>query len=224
MPSSILMPRRGIVVFQAHAVEHGVLVLQAEIAVARARERRLADLAAHAHARKRRLDLAFQRKGELGDGEFRDVAGTGRGVDVFHRRRQPSRLCRERKLWSKPRHANPGGGRRRPRTCALLGDFGLPAVHQALLRARQRRHRPGGRMRRRGGRGHRAARWRSPQREKIDFVVVGPEVPLVAGLADRFTEAGIKVFGPVGQGGPARRLEGLHQGALPAPQHPDRRL
>jgi phosphoribosylamine--glycine ligase len=34
------------------------------------------------------------------------------------------------------------------------------------------------------------------RREKIDFVVVGPEVPLAMGLADRFTEAGIKVFGP----------------------------
>ena len=33
-------------------------------------------------------------------------------------------------------------------------------------------------------------------REKIDFVVVGPEVPLAAGLADRIAEAGIKVFGP----------------------------
>ncbi len=34
------------------------------------------------------------------------------------------------------------------------------------------------------------------QREKIDFVVVGPEVPLSMGLADRLEEAGIKVFGP----------------------------
>ena len=34
------------------------------------------------------------------------------------------------------------------------------------------------------------------KREKIDFVVVGPEVPLAMGLADRLTEAGIKVFGP----------------------------
>jgi phosphoribosylamine--glycine ligase len=33
-------------------------------------------------------------------------------------------------------------------------------------------------------------------RERIDFVVVGPEVPLAAGLADRMTEAGLKVFGP----------------------------
>ena len=40
--------------------------------------------------------------------------------------------------------------------------------------------------------------------QKIDFVVVGPEVPLAAGLADRIAEAGIKVFGPSAQ---AARLE-----------------
>jgi phosphoribosylamine--glycine ligase len=43
------------------------------------------------------------------------------------------------------------------------------------------------------------------RREKIDFVVVGPEGPLVAGLADRLAEAGIKVFGPSAA---AARLEG----------------
>ncbi|MBI2236175.1 MAG: phosphoribosylamine--glycine ligase [Magnetospirillum sp.] len=32
--------------------------------------------------------------------------------------------------------------------------------------------------------------------EKVGLVVVGPEVPLVAGLADRCREAGIRVFGP----------------------------
>ncbi len=32
--------------------------------------------------------------------------------------------------------------------------------------------------------------------EKIDFVIIGPEAPLVAGLADDLNAAGIKVFGP----------------------------
>jgi phosphoribosylamine---glycine ligase len=32
--------------------------------------------------------------------------------------------------------------------------------------------------------------------ERVDLVVIGPEAPLVAGLADRFTAAGLAVFGP----------------------------
>jgi phosphoribosylamine--glycine ligase len=43
------------------------------------------------------------------------------------------------------------------------------------------------------------------RREKIDLVVVGPEGPLVAGLADRLAAAGIKVFGPSAK---AAQLEG----------------
>ncbi len=41
--------------------------------------------------------------------------------------------------------------------------------------------------------------------EQIDLVVIGPEAPLVAGLADDFKAAGLAVFGP---GREAARLEG----------------
>ncbi|HEU4976201.1 MAG TPA: phosphoribosylamine--glycine ligase [Baekduia sp.] len=41
--------------------------------------------------------------------------------------------------------------------------------------------------------------------EEVDLVVVGPEAPLVAGLADRLEAAGIPVFGP---GAAAARMEG----------------
>ncbi len=34
------------------------------------------------------------------------------------------------------------------------------------------------------------------QAESIDFVIVGPEAPLAAGVADRLREAGVLVFGP----------------------------
>ena len=36
--------------------------------------------------------------------------------------------------------------------------------------------------------------------ERIDFVVIGPEAPLVAGLADRLEAAGIKALGPSAAG------------------------
>ena len=43
------------------------------------------------------------------------------------------------------------------------------------------------------------------RQQRIDFVVVGPEAPLVAGLVDRLEEAGIKAFGPSAA---AAKLEG----------------
>lgn len=43
------------------------------------------------------------------------------------------------------------------------------------------------------------------KRNAIDFVVIGPEAPLVAGVADALREAGIAVFGPSAA---AARLEG----------------
>jgi len=46
---------------------------------------------------------------------------------------------------------------------------------------------------------------RLAERERIDFTVVGPEAPLVAGLADRFAEYGLLALGPAAK--PAQ-LEG----------------
>ncbi len=43
------------------------------------------------------------------------------------------------------------------------------------------------------------------QREEIDLVIIGPEDPLIAGLADHLRRAGIAVFGPGAMGA---RLEG----------------
>jgi phosphoribosylamine--glycine ligase len=43
------------------------------------------------------------------------------------------------------------------------------------------------------------------RRERIDLTVIGPEAPLVAGLADRFEAAGLTVFGP---GARAAAIEG----------------
>lgn len=43
------------------------------------------------------------------------------------------------------------------------------------------------------------------KKESIDLTVVGPEVPLVAGIVDLFEEGGLKIFGPSSM---AARLEG----------------
>jgi phosphoribosylamine--glycine ligase len=43
------------------------------------------------------------------------------------------------------------------------------------------------------------------QAERVDLVVVGPEAPLVAGVAERLAAAGLLVFGPTAQ---AARIEG----------------
>jgi len=49
--------------------------------------------------------------------------------------------------------------------------------------------------------------------ERVDLVVVGPEAPLVAGLADRLRERGLAVFGPSAA---AARLEGSKEFAKQA--------
>ena len=66
--------------------------------------------------------------------------------------------------------------------------------------------------------------WRLAQRERPDLVVVGPEVPLALGLADRLRAAGLAVFGPSAAAAAHRELEGLRQGPDGPPRRADRAL
>ena len=59
---------------------------------------------------------------------------------------------------------------------------------------------------------------------KIDFVVVGPEAPLVAGIVDDLEAAGHQDLRAEQSRRAAGGLEGLHQGSVPGQQHPDRGL
>ncbi len=58
----------------------------------------------------------------------------------------------------------------------------------------------------------------------IGLVVIGPEAPLVAGLADDLEAPWHCRVRTVEGGGAARRLQGLHQGSLRRIRHPDRGL
>ena len=100
---------------------------------------------------------------------------------------------------------HPRRRRRRPRARARARAEALGRPARAALRARQPRHR---RRRAPAADRHRRRRRRSPtppQREGCDLVVIGPEAPLVAGLADELAARGIAAFGPSAA---AARLEG----------------
>ena len=102
-----------------------------------------------------------------------------------------------------------GSGAREHALCVALSSD--PAVDRAGLRPGQRRHpraRRAAAGRRRRPRRRRRARRRSGG---ADLVVVGPEVPLVAGAADAVRDAGIACFGPSARGRPARGQQVLRQ-------------
>ena len=62
------------------------------------------------------------------------------------------------------------------------------------------------------------------KRHRIDFVVVGPEAPLVAGIVDDLEARRHQGVRADQGGGAARRLQGLHQGPVPGQRHSDRGL
>ena len=61
------------------------------------------------------------------------------------------------------------------------------------------------------------------ERLGADLVVVGPEAPLVAGVADAVRARGHRLLRPVGGGRPARGLQGLRQGGDGRRRRADRR-
>ncbi len=61
------------------------------------------------------------------------------------------------------------------------------------------------------------------RRERVELVVVGPEAPLVAGVADRLREAGLAVLGPSAaaariEGSKAWAMDLCHRHGIPAPR------
>ena len=105
-----------------------------------------------------------------------------------------TRLPAHKRSLSESERASDRG--RRPGACARLEAQAKPPARPSLLRAGQCRHRE---------------RWpqcvaldvadheaviRFCKENDIGLVVIGPEAPLVAGLADDLAAAGIKVFGP----------------------------
>ena len=112
-------------------------------------------------------------------------------------------------------------GRASTRSCTRCA---LAAGARAALRARQRRDRGGGAAARRSRPTTSRGSWPGAQAERVDLVVVGPEAPLVAGLADALAATGIRCFGPTRRGGEARGLQGVLQGGDGGRRRADRRL
>ena len=101
----------------------------------------------------------------------------------------------------------PRRGLRRARARPVVEDWQISSLWLAVLRSGQRRNRTRARGDRRPGPRRRQQRRRRllVQAAGIGLVVVGPEQPLVDGLADDLRAAGVRVFGPSAA---AARLEG----------------
>ena len=96
-----------------------------------------------------------------------------------------------------------GSGGREHALCWALAAS--PLVERARVRPGQCRHRGGGPLRPGARPTTSTGWWPWRGRRALGLVVVGPEVPLVLGLVDRLSAAGIKAFGPTAA---AARLEG----------------
>src|SRR3989441_9933200 len=62
------------------------------------------------------------------------------------------------------------------------------------------------------------------RRERIDLTVIGPEVPLVAGLTDRLAAAGLILFGPSAPAAAVGGAEGVAKDLMLRPGIPTARV
>ena len=188
----------------AHPIQLRFLILEREIEMAAGRALEAADFAPHPHAFEIAFQGAFDRLADLADGEFGKIAEV-----VGH---CPAILCCRPESSKERTVAQNGDGLMRilvvgggGREHALCWSIAASPLCEALFAA------PGN-----AGIAEQAqcvpiaaddlGRLVDFAREqRIDFVVVGPEGPLVLGLADRLAEAGIPAFGPSAK---AAALEG----------------
>src|SRR5690554_7659207 len=56
-------------------------------------------------------------------------------------------------------------------------------------------------------------------REAVDLTIVGPEAPLVAGIVDRFTAAGLACFGPTAAAAALEGSKGFAKAFLRSEEH-----
>ncbi len=121
-------------------------VLEGEIEMARAGALEAADLAPHPDPLEGTLQGALHRDADLADGVLGQIAGVvGHPGGILCCR--AIRAIRGGSRSGEGRHADIGGGRRRPGACAVLGDRRLAAHDQAFLRSGQCRDRRRSRMR-----------------------------------------------------------------------------
>ncbi len=199
-PSSGLKRRRGQVVFQTTASIEALVVLEREIGVAGGvHAAEAGDFAAHADIAELVLDGALHRQRELGDGEFGGVgAAAGVACGCLLRVRQGrgvrSRVGRQAREGIGMRVLVIGSGGREHALAWKLRQS--PQAREAVRGAGQWRD---------GSRSPRTSRSISPTMRRwsrfaksttIDFVVIGPDAPVVAGLGDDVRAAGIDCFGP----------------------------
>ena len=104
-----------------------------------------------------------------------------------------------------------GSGAREHALCWKLGRE--PGVGARALRAGQRRHRPRRALPAASTPTDPDALVALVAREGIDLTVVGPELPLTAGVVDALTAAGHRVLRPDPRGGRARVEQGVREGA-----------